>query len=614
MPRYHGEITDIMMSVFPGARDEYGKDVLLPKCLSFDRVMENRHIVSESRMLNLPVEILGQVIQHLAGSDLGNLALVNSDCQQLARSQQFKSIVLDYSFNSSLLLKKLCNEVKARASLSGPGTYLGSSIRRLTIATHPSWVRDLSFNQLQTLDPEIAEERFGRGTRAYFDAYFDSIVAALSSGSMPHLELLSWENEVFVLPKSFFMAMVRSTIQHLKLFRVKVDEMFEVLVPNDLPHRHWPLKSLDLELTWTFASAKYVGSIRPLVTSIVCLSAPTLEALKWIGGMSLSRDRHSFASFGDELQFPCLGRLTLENLRFADSSVLTILLGPSTKVRELEMDVECGPIASEFFAKRGTIETLETLSCKIVNSLEFLQENPQLSKLRISEPRSPSLLETKIIPLLAKCFHNLSSLSLTWEGRSITKNALERIGTLRGLQQLHLSSGQGFGWRHNWFVDHEAIRSNLSNLKNLRNLALSRDTYRTNFDALEDYYNDRFIEPQDDSERRIWQAVMSQPDSDFSDLETDDERENAIFDRRLKAASERIHSVRMLTEVNKYAHALPSLSWIYIGKLVFVIKEDAKGRHAAKVISKQDELSTALHRMFGLSQECGLVKSSVLPK
>ena len=322
--------------------------------------------------------------------------------------------------------------------------------------------------------------------------------------------------------------------------------------------------------------------------------------MKWIGGISLSRDLYSFASFGDVLSFPCLRRLTLERIEFSDSSILRILLGPATKVRELEMDVERGGIISEFFAKRGNIETLETLSCESMESLDFLHANCQLSKLMIRQPLSPSSMDTKIIPLLSKCFHNLSSLSLVWEGLSITENALKQIGTLRGLRQLQLSTGEQFGWTHNWFVDHDEIRSNLSNLKNLRNLALSRDTYRTDFDEFEDYYDGRSLEPQDDSEWGIWHGVMSQANRDFVDPQTDDEGENASFDRRRKAASAKIHSMRMLIEANKYAHALPSLSWIYIGKLLFAIKTDTEGRQAANLIHEQDEYRTALQQMFGL--------------
>ena len=108
--------------------------------------------------------------------------------------------------------------------------------------------------------------------------------------------------------------------------------------------------------------------------------APTLEALKWICGISLSRDFYSFASFGDVLSFPCLRRLTLKRIGFSDSSILRILLGSATKVRELEMDIKSGGITSEFFAKRGNIEILETLSYESFESLDFLHANCQLSK------------------------------------------------------------------------------------------------------------------------------------------------------------------------------------------------------------------------------------------
>lgn len=126
-------------------------EVMPPQCLSFDRVMEGRTVDSQSYLFALPIEILGQIMQYLFAGDLATLALVNSDCRQLARSQQFKAIRLDYSPNTWLLLEKLSSGALGQIQNPIPGSYPGSSIRHLKIATDSGWVEDCQQVNLQEL-------------------------------------------------------------------------------------------------------------------------------------------------------------------------------------------------------------------------------------------------------------------------------------------------------------------------------------------------------------------------------------------------------------------------------------------------------------------------------
>ena len=58
-----GDITHLLMHMFGGSKDEYGKDVVPPYPLLFDRVNEGRLPLSKSALFKLPLEILGMVLQ-----------------------------------------------------------------------------------------------------------------------------------------------------------------------------------------------------------------------------------------------------------------------------------------------------------------------------------------------------------------------------------------------------------------------------------------------------------------------------------------------------------------------------------------------------------------------
>ena len=127
-----------------------------PSSFSFDRVMNGMPLSSQSRLLNLPVEILGCISQYSSSVDLASLALVNSDCRQLARSYQFKDLILNYREASFQILEKLCSDTLRRGiwpptkeSLLNqcfaaenpfpPGKLIGPCIRRLIIGPGRTW-------------------------------------------------------------------------------------------------------------------------------------------------------------------------------------------------------------------------------------------------------------------------------------------------------------------------------------------------------------------------------------------------------------------------------------------------------------------------------------------
>jgi hypothetical protein len=217
----------------------------------------------------------------------------------------------------------------------------------------------------------------------------------------------------------------------------------------------------------------------------------------------------------------------------------------------------------------------------------------------------PSVIDMQLLPLLVESFHNLASLSLVWEGISISESALEQIGTLRSLRQLKLSAGAQSGWRPNWFVDHDAASSRLSRLKNLRNLTFNLDTYKKRSGASfnksdEDYYSGRFFEPWDDGEREIWQARMAELDPRSVDTEATSGEGDPIFDERRIRTFETVHSMRMQAQATKYVDALPSLRSIYVGKTLFSVEDSARGRQAVVVSRESGEYGYLRQHMFDL--------------
>lgn len=89
------------------------------------------------------IEILGLILEFVESSSLPALALVNSDCRQLARSRQFVDVRLDYSNSSEALVRLLVSETRERGMNNGSTLLLslGAYIRRLTVSIDTDTIR-----------------------------------------------------------------------------------------------------------------------------------------------------------------------------------------------------------------------------------------------------------------------------------------------------------------------------------------------------------------------------------------------------------------------------------------------------------------------------------------
>ena len=93
------DVSSLVMSVLSaGGRDDFGEEESQRTVPLLDRIIESPRTLG-SRLLELPVEILAETINLMAGdrSSLANLALVNVECRQMARSAQFTTVRYDYS-------------------------------------------------------------------------------------------------------------------------------------------------------------------------------------------------------------------------------------------------------------------------------------------------------------------------------------------------------------------------------------------------------------------------------------------------------------------------------------------------------------------------------------
>lgn len=579
------DVLSLVMGMFSGHKDDYGKEIVPPLPLSFDRINEGKPSSSAARIFQLPSEILGLILRHVPSDALPNLALVNRDCRQLARSRQFASVHLDYSQNALCLISQLAQEHldQERAAATGQPRFpsIGACIRRITVATHPEWV---SYRHGIGLDDEFMElheserrKRMEDAANIFFDNYIPSLQDVLADQRiLPHLELLDWEDKL-VLPRSFFNSIAKSTVQHLKLFRVGIEEAFVV---GETKPQQWPLRTLHLEVN---PSLDKIGKIDISLTcaSILRLCASTLESLTWIS----SWNKGEF-SFGDELsdpmpQFARLQTLRLDTGHHMDSRMWNVLV--TDGLRLLKADTEADSSSVEFFQRRGTIPTLITFVWRTVeipadHPPDFLRANPQLEGVSLESQAPPRLLETQLLPLLCQSFVHLKSLSLRWDGTSIPTSALRDISSLKGLQQLHLSAGEPYGWKHDWLIDHVSMRHCVGQLPCLRKLAFSRDTYP--------------VKPLGDRgyELHNYSRYYSFKLNDFKYQDTTD-----VAERRW----EQIHRGLILSEAHEYMRLLPELDWLYFGQLPMrVVYSTRKRRKVVETLSERDDCWTFLQEMY----------------
>ncbi|KAL8722602.1 MAG: hypothetical protein Q9181_007447 [Wetmoreana brouardii] len=252
---------------------------------------------------------------------------------------------------------------------------------------------------------------------------------------LPNLEFVDWQDNIILRP-SVFEAFTVQNIRHLKIGGARVDRYFTLFWPQDGPiQEHQP----------------------PL---------------------------------------PSLRHLRLSSLLFFTKYPTTYLLDNLVHDGIVSLDFDFDPKVfsqkfernSFYFGNRGHIEALQTLVWRVpktvaLHSIALLQANTQLLKLRIPNPMSERALNEQLLPLIARSFTMLTSLSLAWDSEVIVEKALECISTVTTLKQIHLSAGDQFGefsgcdTVYYWEINHQIIRKHFASLSSLRRLAFSRDTY-----------------------------------------------------------------------------------------------------------------------------------------
>ena len=564
------EILDLLLPMSSGM-----KDVGPPLPLLFDRVSEGRKPVSGTKLLEIPLEVLAQIVQKIPKASLASFALVNSDCRQLARSRQFTSLHFDYSDHTLAIIQKLQEEAAERSNHDGltGKPALGPCIRRITVHTHPKWVEyrhsvepSKTFMALPKNEQSI---RLITACNAFFGSYLTSIQNLLSNRSaLPHLEMLDWGDRITLQP-AFYDAIAHSTIQHLQLSRLRVDKLFTVNLPQSQPSRSWPLRSLYLGIIP--AMGNRYADVSRLCTSILRACAPNLQSLTWT---TCNPGTIRTDGLGPSPCFPSLRHLRLADLKFDDVCWLQELV--HDKLNSLDVDTEGSDACSEFFARRGQIPALKIFVWNSFNlpksqSLAFLEANPQILKLHIPKAASATLLEDRMLPLLAQSLSYLTSLSLVWGSLNIPCQAVEYISQITTLEQLHLSAGFQGSVCHDWFIDHHVMQRYLRNLHSLKKLAFSRDSYSNCFSANYEWYVDGY--------RPV----------------------GAVLDENKKETFEEEYRERLLQEADGYVEKMPQLEWIYLGQIPMAVELCLeRGRKIARPLaSKRNSCRTLLQEMFG---------------
>ncbi|KAF4993707.1 hypothetical protein FGRMN_6284 [Fusarium graminum] len=589
--------------------------------LLLDRVMRGQPRASKSKITQLPAEILAEIIDLLSNdkSSLASLALVNSDCRQLARCRQFAEVDFDYSLPAQSLAMHLAQE----ATIPSQRPKIASCIRLAIFASrwhhlaqqHPQLYESVEGEEAESFTEEQRRKLNEEGD-TYYRNFQTACLGAISA--MSNLESLIWRDR-FPLDVRFFEILTRGSAQHVELVGTTLYEPWSLKPP--LTPSFWPIRSLKLNVKLDLGryeeSNKSVnGTTHPLSTffsTLFQLCSETLESLTW-------SYRDVTSSVGDipvsiaetVVSFPRLRRLLLPCLTIDGIAVSSFLASP-LKSLHLSKDILSDP---------------EALSCEPIRDLEtfivtglpgkaqacerigrFITQHKHIRKLYISEG-SREHLDSCIIPALdSPDFGNLSSLSLAW-GRGyfdelnnhdveVSVAAMRVIGKIVSLEQLSLGVGMRFGWRHQWLVDHDELRRHFAQLKKLKRLALRRDTYRINLPVVDprQYYALHWVGAEEETDANKRLHLDANKEVRLEDI--DDSAEN---DEIRVQMWERAHRNRMLDQAEEWATTLPNLEWMFCGQrpmgFAKINGELTTPREALALTQERDECYTYLESIF----------------
>ncbi|KAE8547738.1 hypothetical protein EYB25_009531 [Talaromyces marneffei] len=542
--------------------------------LTLDRLLEGRPIAAQnSSLLNLPVEILSEIVKYIETdkSSLASLALVNSDCRQLARSCQFRDVLIDFSPRSSYILGVLIREATERMRTKDRLTRrpaLGACVRYMTTNLTHYW------KERKAMRPKISEgeastdraafqqwmELSGNVSTRIDHVYDPSLLLVITT--LPHLEILDWDKVADINPY-FLDSLGASTVKHLK-FEGNLDSDNMAMQLED--GASWPLLSLDIHVKWDFGYRweRETVDASPFWNGLFQACCSTLRILKCTH-IQIHRREDKAISFN--AHFPHLQFLFIQyDMPISQPSLISLLQSPRLSTLVINIG---DSITVNAMDQVGYLRSLETLVWNGVNlpatlSLRSLEHNSQLKKFGILWSQSPSLLE-RIVPALTSCY-NLKTLSLIWDEKIISSVTLMSLSRLSSLEELHISAGHQTGWRHNWFVDHNAIRNILAPLRKLKIFLISRDSYQINKqlpNAEENSYYDYRV-PSGDDYIEFMEQQQSADDGQVIDS--------------LHDVWEKLHLRRMTQQAEKYAAVFLELQWIYIGQLVFTFLQCPDGQ------------------------------------
>ncbi|KAF4829510.1 hypothetical protein CGCSCA4_v014582 [Colletotrichum siamense] len=600
---FHHDILSMMMGKLSGGPDLFGKETGARLPLLFTKVMEARPAASQSLLFRLPPEILGDIMDLIADDkpSLASLALVNSDCRQLARSCQFAVVTFDYSPASHQLAKLLSTEAVSKSPQSRGR--IGPCIRRVKVASDPGWLsgfhKELHDSVWGADRGEITDaKREYTGAlrkRAELDYLTDhQIPILLGIGAMPNLEAISWLDGLCQSP-FLFVALAGSSVQHIKFHGAVSEGLLEIL--DQLPaHSFQQVRCLDLRLDicresqhkpkeFTIkdcdvdtANAPDDGDSCPerkpesdcdVIAALIKRCEQSLETLVLERMFPMDKTEERLSLSSQDINLRSLRTLDLSDCDRVDLTASRVMLCPS--LRHLSMPWEW----DESFFSCETLRNLETLVIPFLKEtprkpstvgplMKFLNRHPHIKKLFLGLG-TDTFIDNRLLPCLSNGnWVNLNSLSLTWDGPGVEEStrphiarvsgpALAAIGSLDSLEQLSLTAGVTSGWRRQWLIDHDVVRESLKGLTRLKRLAISRDTYPVPFDVAEPeyYYEMRIVDPEDLelAEKRSW----------INELEPIDVNEaHEIW--------EYAHRYKMFKQAEKYAEVILTLEWVYCGE------------------------------------------------
>lgn len=634
--------------------DKYGNERDKKRALLLDAVMGGQQRASQSRLLQMPAEILAEIVDLLGDSKsaLANLALVNSDCRQLARTSQFVEVTFDSSGRSKGLFAHLAKEAGTPATKPS----ISACVRRATFAAYPARELDDEFWSVDSLT--FSEEEIQTYIRLR-----NAMAPGISA--MPNLEALIWIYPL-ALDTAFFQLITRSKAWHVKLSKTMVNGPPGSLEPPLMPST-WPIRSLDLELA---ASDAYLGlddtpppnadtepQMSKFFEMLFRLCSPTLESLRWSYNDLIVWGK----SHCNPVSFPRLRELHLQYVQLEKVGFSSVF-SPLLRSLQLSGNLTIEDAAEEL--RHRNFPQLEAFAIPLLPYksqfcepiVDFIVRHQHVKKLYIHEPEwahgREANLDRLIIPALAShSFNHLRSLSLAWGGGTdiddedpipynlrIPKRALLALEKLISLEQLSLSVGNGPEKEAQWAVKHPELLASLGKLRKLKRLALSRDTYPVALPEDErecdDYYKayavshaeirDAQLRPELDIEEDLKVAALDEDededdnddddddndeddegednDDEYEDDEDDEDEYTDPFDDYIQHWT-RAHRNRMLSHAENYAAVLPDLEWMLCGRWPMALERDpvnpAAPRKAVPLTQRMDHCITFLKKTFG---------------